>query len=177
MIEDLGGKLLLKNSYPGQRSTFLATFKDSSEKSAEIVRPEGVAPSERSGSMETLALSGVKVLSVDDAIDNQLLVKKILQRHGAEVETAANGAEGYEKAITGKFDIVLMDIQMPVLDGYRATEKLRENGFTRPIIAITAFASPQDREKCLQAGCDDYMPKPINSAELVQMILDRSTGA
>ena len=127
--------------------------------------------------METLALSGVKVLSVDDAIDNQLLVKKILQRHGAEVETAANGAEGYEKAITGKFDIVLMDIQMPVLDGYRATEKLRENGFTRPIIAITAFASPQDREKCLQAGCDDYMPKPINSAELVQMILDRSTGA
>jgi len=125
--------------------------------------------------METLALSGVKVLSVDDAIDNQLLVKKILQRHGAEVETAANGAEGFDKAINGEFDIVLMDIQMPVLDGYRATEKLRENGFKRPIIAITAFASPQDREKCLLAGCDDYIPKPINSTELVQMILARFT--
>jgi len=125
--------------------------------------------------METLALSGLKVLSVDDAVDNQLLLTKVLQRHGAEVETAANGAEAFEKAINGKFDIVLMDIQMPVLDGYRATEMLREKGFTRPIIAITAFASAQDREKCLLAGCDDYMPKPINSALLVQMILSRST--
>ena len=124
--------------------------------------------------METLALSGVKVLSVDDALDNQLLVQKILQRHGALVETAVNGAEGYEKAIAGEFDVVLMDIQMPVLDGYRATEMLREHGFTRPIIAVTAFASPQDREKCLNAGCDAYMPKPINSMELVQMILQRS---
>jgi CheY-like chemotaxis protein len=127
--------------------------------------------------METLALSGIKVLSVDDALDNQLLVQKILQRHGALVETAVNGAEGYEKAIAGEFDVVLMDIQMPVLDGYRATEMLREYGFTRPIIAVTAFASPQDREKCLSAGCDAYMPKPINSVELVQMILQRSIFA
>jgi CheY-like chemotaxis protein len=107
--------------------------------------------------------SGKKVLVVEDSKDNQMLVKLILDRQGMRVDFANNGSEGYKRAIAGQYDLVLMDMQMPVMDGYQATNELRSNGYTKPIIALTAHAMKEDRERCLQAGCSDYLTKPIDS--------------
>jgi signal transduction histidine kinase/CheY-like chemotaxis protein len=111
----------------------------------------------------TDVLSGKKVLVVEDSKDNQMLVKLILDRQGMRVDFANNGSEGYKRAIAGQYDLVLMDMQMPVMDGYQATNELRSNGYTKPIIALTAHAMKEDRERCLQAGCSDYLTKPIDS--------------
>ena len=90
---------------------------------------------------------------------------------------ADNGQMGMEKALaaqeTGQpFDVILMDMQMPVLDGYLATRSLREKAYLGPIIAITAYALAGDREECLDAGCDDYIAKPIDQTTLLAMIAD-----
>jgi CheY-like chemotaxis protein len=105
-------------------------------------------------------------LVVEDSEDNQMLVRLYLARKGMHVEFAANGREGVKAALAGQYDAILMDMQMPVMDGYRATQILREKGFQRPIIALTAHAMKEDRERCLKVGCDDYLTKPIDSAVL-----------
>jgi CheY-like chemotaxis protein len=115
-------------------------------------------------------LEGVRVLVVDDAPDNQQLIWRYLTKQGALIETAENGWIGYRAALGGNFDIVLMDIQMPIMDGYTATQKLRENGFSKPIIALTAHAMTEIRKKCLNVGCNAQLTKPINSKELIHTI-------
>lgn len=108
-------------------------------------------------------LTGKSVLVVEDVIDNQMLTKLYLARKGMKVQFANNGLEGVEKAMAGAFDVILMDMQMPVMDGYTATRQLREKGYHKPIIALTAHAMKEDRERCLAAGCDDYLTKPLDS--------------
>jgi signal transduction histidine kinase len=114
----------------------------------------------------TDVLLGKRVLVVEDSKDNQMLVKLILARQGMNVDFANDGREGYERALGGQYDLVLMDMQMPVMDGYQATSELRSNGYAKPIIALTAHAMKEDRERCLQAGCSDYLTKPIDSKAL-----------
>jgi len=121
-------------------------------------------------------LSNLAVLLVEDGIDNQRLIKHILAKQGAEVTTADNGqlaVEAFQKAlaIDNPFNLVLMDMQMPVMDGYTATRVLRDMGFQTPIIALTAHAMAGDREKCLNVGCTDYATKPINPKNLVELIV------
>ncbi len=115
-------------------------------------------------------LEGLRVLLAEDGIDNQNLVKYLLRKAGAEVEIADNGKIAVEKASTEYFDLILMDMQMPEMDGYQATNLLRKRGFTRPIVALTAHAMSEDRQSCFKAGCDDYLAKPINHAKLIQSI-------
>ncbi|HCD33045.1 MAG TPA: hypothetical protein DER01_11605 [Phycisphaerales bacterium] len=121
-----------------------------------------------------LPLSDLSILFVEDGLDNQTLIKHLLTKAGADVSLADNGQIALD-TLTGddapKFDVILMDMQMPVLDGYGATAKLRELGFDLPIIAVTANAMSHDREKCVQAGCTDFQPKPINREKLIQTIL------
>lgn len=115
-------------------------------------------------------LENCRVLIVDDGSTNRKLIQLMLERGGAKVRVAENGQVAVDMAKSHPFDVVLMDMQMPVLDGYSATRQLREGGFTGPIIALTAHAMKGDREKCEQAGCSDYLSKPINMDELMQTV-------
>jgi CheY-like chemotaxis protein len=107
------------------------------------------------------ACNGVKILVADDSEINRLMVGKFLQQRGFEVETANNGQEAVEVALKSQCGAILMDLHMPLMDGQQAARALRQRGFDRPIIAVTAQAMLEDRGKCLQAGCDDFFTKPI----------------
>ena len=128
-------------------------------------------------SAEQATLDGVRVLVVDDAPDNQQLIRRYLTMQGAIVECADNGLLGYRAAVTGQFDVVLMDIQMPVMDGFTATQSLRDSGFNKPIIALTAHAMSEVRKKALFVGYSDHLPKPINPRELIDSILQHTGHA
>ena len=115
-----------------------------------------------------------RVLIVEDVKFNQLLVGALMRRAGAEVALAGNGKEGYEMAVEARrrgepFDLVLMDMQMPVMDGYEATRKLRADGFDLPIVALTARAMVGDRDKCIEVGCTEYATKPLDKEKLLLM--------
>ena len=116
-----------------------------------------------------------RILLVEDGPDNQRLIGHVLRKAGADVSTAENGQVAVDLALAAKqadspFDIILMDIQMPVMDGYEATRQLRKAGYTYPIIALTAYAMTENRQKCLDAGCDDYMTKPFDISTLATAV-------
>jgi CheY-like chemotaxis protein len=115
-------------------------------------------------------LSGIRILLADDAPDNRFLVGKILTNNGAFVETANTGLEAFRQALAGNFDIILMDIQMPEMDGCEATIALRDAGFTKPIIALTAHAMPEERARTREAGCNEHLTKPLNQPELLEVV-------
>jgi CheY-like chemotaxis protein len=124
-----------------------------------------------------------RILLAEDGPDNQRLISFILKKAGAEVFIVDNGQSAVDFALAaeggrlrrtndpeGPFDIILMDMLMPVLDGCQATQRLREAGYTRPIIALTANAMKEDRDRCLEAGCNDFCPKPVDRPKLFAMI-------
>jgi CheY-like chemotaxis protein len=127
-------------------------------------------------SAEAKPLSGYNILVVDDGRVNQLVLSTQLTDAGSKITMADNGQIAIEfitesELIGSPFDIVLMDMQMPVMDGYEATRRLRSDGYMRPIIAITAHALSGDCEKTLEVGCDAYLSKPVNREQLIHMIL------
>jgi signal transduction histidine kinase/CheY-like chemotaxis protein len=115
-------------------------------------------------------LTGKKVLVVEDTKDNQILINLYLSKLGMCVDFANNGDEGIKKTLNNEYDIVLMDMQMPVKDGYEATRELRASGYRTPIVALTGYAMKGDREKCLRAGCNDYISKPVSKSQLIQTV-------
>jgi CheY-like chemotaxis protein/HPt (histidine-containing phosphotransfer) domain-containing protein len=116
-----------------------------------------------------------RVLLAEDGPDNQQLILFVLQRAGLAAELARNGREAVEKAVEAwshghPYDLILMDMQMPELDGYSATRHLRAAGYTHPVIALTAHALNEERAACLAAGCDDFASKPLDLKALFATI-------
>ncbi|MBX2852422.1 MAG: PAS domain-containing protein [Phycisphaeraceae bacterium] len=166
----LGGELV-STSAPGQGSTFTATFRIETTDHASPTEPSPATTAPTTAD----TLHGTRILIVEDGPDNQRLFQHFIRKAGAATVLAENGEVGKEAALQAlqdnqPFDVILMDMQMPVLDGYNAATQLRDAGYDRPIIALTAHASSEDRNKCLAAGCNDYLSKPIDRHKLIQMI-------
>ena len=111
-----------------------------------------------------------RILVAEDSQTNQMLINLLLERLGLEVTIAEDGKEAVERALNQEFDLIFMDIQMPNMNGYEATKILRKEGLTIPIVALTAHAMKGDDKKCLAAGCDDYLTKPIEHKNLLEVI-------
>lgn len=177
----LGGDVVLLESRPGDGATFEITIDPGPLDESDFVatlKDQASLPvlSNRSG-MITQELAGVSVLLIEDGLDNQIILRELLESQGAAVSWVSDGREGIERLSTGSLpDLILMDIQMPGMDGYQATRAIRARGFTRPIVALTAHAMRGERERCLEAGCDDYLTKPVDVPLLVSTIA-RLSGA
>ena len=169
MAEMLGGDIVVRSG-PDQGSTFSLSI---------AIGQRGGLIASPSKRIMTLAASkplpqklACRILLAEDGPDNQRLIAFLLRKAGAEVELAENGQIAIDLALAAKqsgnpFDVILMDMQMPVMDGYEATQNLRSAGCTEPIIALTAHAMSGDRQKCIDAGCDGYITKPIDAKKLV----------
>jgi len=169
----LGGDLTLVQSEPGKGSWFRFSVAVEAAESApaererrQSDRPQAVVPASESAAV----LAELRILLVEDSEDNQILVSRYLKSGGARVELAANGLEAVEKATEGDYDVILMDIQMPVLDGHEAMARLRQAGYTRPIIALTAHALREERERALKGGFDNYLTKPLQRSSLLKTL-------
>ena len=118
-------------------------------------------------------MSNVKILLVEDYKHSQIIVTRLLKKNDFEsVVVVENGQEALDAVKQQYYDLILMDMQMPVMNGFEATRKIRELKEYKdtPIVALTAFAMKGDREKCLDAGATDYIPKPIDSQEFIQKV-------
>lgn len=166
----MGGDVKLKWSIPGGGSCFEVTVQVGVQKIAGLDKVIKLEPAAIG-----LPLKGAQILVVDDSLDNQMLISRILKLLGADVELANDGIEGIDRALANEFDVILMDLQMPRLGGVEATRILRSKGYTRPIVALTAHALKEDRARCLSVGCTDYLTKPIQRNHLVQ-VLERVSG-
>lgn len=163
----MGGDVVLESSDLGKGSTFniWVTFDRAKLNVVPQIPAEAVG-----GNGVERPLTGKRVLVVDDSLDNQLLTKEYLLREGATIVVANNGAEAVNRALYDNCDLILMDMQMPVMDGYSATSNLREQGCSLPIIAVTAHAMKEDLVKCIEAGCDDYLSKPFRRDRLINLV-------
>ena len=159
----LGGDVSLLESTVGKGSTFLV-------KVAYLPVSQDELQKDKVKKESLVNLQNKKILVVEDTKENQWLLQFYLTKSGAQVEVASNGEEGVQKALSEEFDLILMDMQMPVMDGYAATEALREKGYTKPIIALTGFAMIGDREKTMQSGCTDYLSKPVEKLKLLEFV-------
>lgn len=155
----LSGDVALLETTPTNGSTFCVTAHVGIvAKSAATDSMARAAPAPRSSPM---VLAQKHILVVDDARDNRILLERMLSLAGAFVDLAPSGPEALRMAAERVYDAVLMDIQMPEMDGIRTTESLRQDGYTKPVIALTAHAMPADRERCLSSGFDAFVVKPV----------------
>ena len=178
----LGGDVTVASQI-GQGSTFHVTIEAGSLAGVRMLdNPTQFLEPVENAHPGTTDIDHVKVqtsvLLAEDAPDNQLLIGSFLRKRGADVVVANNGKIALDEALAADrrgqpFGLILMDMHMPVMDGYTATRELRAAGYTRPVIALTANAMRGDEQKCLDAGCDAYATKPIDRRKLLGAILDQ----
>lgn len=167
----LGGDLVFQQDNPQAGSTFHLTIQAELPNTAQTVVNE--TPAVQSENVEIP--HPLKVLVVDDAEDNRTLMHRYISHLGCRVELAASGFECLEKVKANSFDLILMDIQMPEMDGFETLSQLKKQGFSRPVIALTAHAMKGDRENCLSKGFDEYLMKPLQKVQLKKMLAQYST--
>lgn len=179
LAQALGGDVVIAESQPGVGTRFRLRLPCGPLEGVRLMSrlpatttDSLVAPTAKTGDSTPL---DCRVLLAEDGPDNQRLIALILKKAGAEVVIAENGQAAVELATAAcqqgtPFDVILMDMQMPILDGYDATQRLRSQGYVGPILALTAHAMADDRQHCLDAGCDDYVSKPIDRTLLVETI-------
>ena len=178
LVNLMGGEISV-SSVPGLGSCFEFSLPTGSLENVEIITdPSEVDLKEKvDETVGAKAATNVvaNVLLAEDGVDNRRLISFHLKKAGCQVTTAENCKLAVDEAIAAEkrgesFDIIFMDMQMPVMDGYQAASRLREAGYCRPICALTAHAMNGDREKCINAGCDDYLTKPIDVDKLISMV-------
>jgi PAS domain S-box-containing protein len=176
IADALGGSLTVASEH-GKGSTFTITINTGSLAGVPMVDPAKIdAARHAKKSVETvIRLPSIRVLLVEDGASNRKLIMLVLGRAGATVDCAEDGQTGADKALAGNYDIVLMDMQMPIMDGYTAARLCRSRGLKTPIIALTAHAMRGDEEKCRAAGCTGFLTKPIDMDLLVRTIAE-ATG-
>jgi CheY-like chemotaxis protein len=167
----LEGNVWLEASTLGEGSVFIFEFKH--QEQALNVRLAAEKSHQADGEKRGTdgLLESFSILVADDSLDNQMLIQTVLMQYGAKVETASNGFEAVDTAMRLNFDVVLMDHQMPACDGLEATRLLREKGFVKPIVLITANAMKGEREKAIISGASGYVSKPIDWDHLLETIL------
>ena len=182
LAQMLGGDVVVVRSEPGNGTHFRFTLAAGDLNGVTLIplkkversplKMASLASSQVQTTNRSLEIPGIRVLLAEDGADNQRLISFHLKKAGAIVTVVENGrlaVEAIERQ-SDLYDVVLMDMQMPELDGYSATGLLRQKGYVIPIIALTANAMEGDREKCISAGCTDYTTKPINKPELLGLI-------
>lgn len=166
LSQALGGDLILTRSSIEAGSLFTATIKPHSAQWTEV---QAVTTPNRKTQLK-FDLKDTKILVVDDSEDNRYLITQILQTNGAVTDEAENGLVGLAKASQNDYDIILMDLQMPIMDGRQATRTMRNQGIDTPIIALTAHALKEEKQKALKEGFTEYLTKPINREVLLSTI-------
>ena len=178
----MGGDLSAA-SQPGRGTVFTFTLRAPIAPQHDLTQPDtpqpAASPAPEPPGATPAPLTGISVLLAEDGPDNQRLIVFVLKRAGATVRIVENGRLAVEAvaAEPAAFDVILMDMQMPEMDGYTAATTLRNAGSTLPILALTAHAMSEDRDRCLNAGCSDYLTKPIDRAGLIQAIRRHADAA
>ncbi len=171
LAEMLGGNITVA-SMPGQGSCFTILIDPGDIDVAEMTNSIPVNSNETMDSVndsDQFTLHG-NILLAEDVLDNQRLISMYIQKTGAKVEIANNGQEAFDAAMANDFDLILMDIQMPVMDGIQAVKLLREHDYKGPIVAITANAMKEDQALCMNAGCNDFLAKPIDRHQFTHLL-------
>ena len=170
LTEVLGGTIELEST-EGKGSCFTIKLPSNVGDDVEFVDGEADLESSNEAPVRNYeGLEGCHILVVDDRRDVWLVAKHFLERAGASVKIASDGQEAVDlvsQSSDEEFDLVFMDIQMPILNGHEAVRELRKMGFTMPIVALTAAAMKGEKKACIEAGCDDYLTKPIDSKLLI----------
>lgn len=177
LAELLGGRLDIRSAF-GQGSTFIFTLPIGSGEPKAAVPPESADDASESPERSELIqpLSGVNILVAEDGRDNQRLLRRFLEQAGAQVSFVENGEDAVRMTARAAsrgatYDLLLLDIQMPIMDGYTAARTLRKQGYRGPILALTAHSVDLTRAQCLDAGCTDCLQKPIAREALISAIL------
>ena len=176
LCQQMGGDLILQSSTLGQGSCFVARIEGAPFSNGETA---ALLPRQNEASLHIdfsgaqhppQQLAGMDVLLVEDTPDNQVLMKRYLESAGAKVQIASDGSEAVQQATVKTFDLILMDIQMPQMDGFQAIHQLRGQGYTYPIVALTAHAMSEEIGRSLAAGFDDHLTKPIKRDQLITKV-------
>lgn len=175
LAKALGGDISVNASKPGEGCEFVVTTASEYPENTIFVdnmNLPGPAEKKAASKESDVPLKDCNILLVEDSVDNQWVITRFLTMAGAKVDVANNGLEGVDKALGGNHDVILMDIQMPELDGYGAITELRKKGYAKPIVALTAHGMVEDKKRCLEVGSDSHLTKPIDRAVLIERLVE-----